>query len=554
MPDTSPSTTEQRLVQVLLRATQTALRCRMRSSSEVVRREADAALELAFAPVWERVTALEFGVGPDAIQYAGTVVLDASDDQQGLIAAISSAGIVALTLVPGAEIEEIKLVLTAVTAARSSPGHRPTDLLTSLFRADLQHIHYRVDDAHAQRIASASSGRTGTPDVVRETVRQDASAPSIGMSGVVQLEKFDSTLYFLDEREIEYLRSSIDREYARDLALGTLSLLLDILELRTEAGVRDEVIGILADFLPELLREGRFEAVAYLVSGVREVSLEAEALSDPHKEGLDRLRASISHPRAISQLFHALEGGAIAPTPESLGVLLRELRPAAIRRVLTWGDRLSDPRARGAVAEALDSFFTQWPHSLSRMVAAREREVVQASLALASRLKLPEFVETVGALSSHHDEAVRRMAAEALAAMGSSASLRRLSTMAEDVDQDVRVVVYRTFAVRPFRGALRALRHALEDKDLEEKEQREKRALFEAFGAVAGSEGVSDLTSLLGGRNAHGRRVSSHTRACAATALGVVGTRDARAALERAADDRDPLVRQAVSDALRGNR
>ena len=237
------------------------------------------------------------------------------------------------------------------------------------------------------RIASAEVDRAGAPEVIRETVRQDAAVPAAAPLGVVRLEKFDSTLYFLDEREIAYLKSSIDQEYARDPALSTLALLFDILELRTEAPIREEVIEILTDFLPELLSGGQFESAAHLISGVREVSRGAAELTESQKNALDRMRASISRPQALAQLFHALDGGGVEPTPESMGVLLRELRPAAIRQVLAWSARLSDPDTRHAVALALDSFFTEWPLGLSRMVNAPERDVVQAGLELIDILK-----------------------------------------------------------------------------------------------------------------------------------------------------------------------
>jgi len=48
-----------------------------------------------------------------------------------------------------------------------------------------------------------------------------------------------------------------------------------------------------------------------------------------------------------------------------------------------------------------------------------------------------------------------------------------------------------------------------------------------------------------------GKKEDPETRACAATALGKVRTPEARAVLERAAHDKEPLVRNAVSRALR---
>jgi HEAT repeat protein len=229
------------------------------------------------------------------------------------------------------------------------------------------------------------------------------------------------------------------------------------------------------------------------------------------------------------------------------------MRPEAIRQMLAWSDRLSDVAIRAAVVGALEGFFSEWPQALSRMFEAPEREVIQAGLGLAGRLKHPDFVDIVGEVAGHEDPRVRLAVAETLALIGSAPALRRLTPMGEDGDRDVRLVVYRTLATRPFRPAFGTLQRAIASRDLEERGQREKRALFEAFGRIAGPEGPPVLEPLLRGRNPSGQRPSAHTRACAAIALGLVDTPDARAALSRAASDKDPLVRSAVGAALRGD-
>ena len=46
-------------------------------------------------------------------------------------------------------------------------------------------------------------------------------------------------------------------------------------------------------------------------------------------------------------------------------------------------------------------------------------------------------------------------------------------------------------------------------------------------------------------------KVDPETRACAAAALGRIGTAEARSALEKSAGDKDPLVKNAVAKALK---
>ena len=62
---------------------------------------------------------------------------------------------------------------------------------------------------------------------------------------------------------------------------------------------------------------------------------------------------------------------------------------------------------------------------------------------------------------------------------------------------------------------------------------------------------ASLLDRLLNGRRRLLKRETPEIRACAAMALGRVGTPVARAALLKASDDASPMVRNAVANALR---
>jgi len=546
---------EPTLVQALLQSGLSVMRAYRLGDGPADASEAETGLRRSFDALWARVQQVDLQLEPEAARVGGQVVLRADEDSEALLAVLSEAGIGRLVIRAGAEMEEARLFLAAVVAATRN-GIDGSGLLTALFRADLEHIDYEQaagaePPASTPKIAGPQQQPTQEPEAVRQAVRRDASTPD---AGVVRLEKFDSTLYFLDQREIEYLKSAIDREYSQDRALNALDLLLDILESRSEASVRAEVLAILRDFLPALLVEGRFEAVARLVAGTREATREAVGLEADHKEALDRLRSSVSGRAALTQLFHAMEAGAVAPTTQSMDVLLRELRPTAVREVLTWGERLSDPETRAAVVEALDAFFKQWPHGLSRILNAEQRDVVRAGLVLAGRLKLTEFVDIVSEIADHRDAGIRRQVAKTFAAISTAPALRGLLRMAADPDAEVRTIVYRTFTARPSRGAFGTFERALTQSDLEARGQKEKRTLFEAFGSVAGPEGIAVLEPLMRGRNPSGRRPSAHTRACAATALGIIGTPAARSLLQTFAQDRDPLVRSAVGAALRGER
>ena len=77
-------------------------------------------------------------------------------------------------------------------------------------------------------------------------------------------------------------------------------------------------------------------------------------------------------------------------------------------------------------------------------------------------------------------------------------------------------------------------------------------ALFEAYGTICGDAGVGELDQLLNARGLLGARESAEVRACAARALGLINSAVANAALQRAAETKDIVVRSAVARAMKG--
>jgi hypothetical protein len=88
---------------------------------------------------------------------------------------------------------------------------------------------------------------------------------------------------------------------------------------------------------------------------------------------------------------------------------------------------------------------------------------------------------------------------------------------------------------------------AIKDADL-----TEKMALFEAYGALSGDTGIGFLDNILNGKGFLGRREDSELRACAAMALGRIGTNQAMASLRQSQGEKDVVVRNAVNRALKG--
>jgi hypothetical protein len=170
-----------------------------------------------------------FAVDAEGLSWDGERVIT-RDEAPGLVGTLADTGIATLTIVPGAELEEIPLFLTVLHRAQALTPEDEDDLLTLLWRQDFDRIHYKLAVGGTEPDIEVEKGEKGEKDsmlldlevldlapaeIVREQVRQEATAPET-QRGVVQLKKFDSTLYFLDQPEIEYLRAAIERDYAQN--------------------------------------------------------------------------------------------------------------------------------------------------------------------------------------------------------------------------------------------------------------------------------------------------------------------------------------------------
>ena len=102
-----------------------------------------------------------------------------------------------------------------------------------------------------------------------------------------------------------------------------------------------------------------------------------------------------------------------------------------------------------------------------------------------------------------------------------------------------------------YRPAAATLAGIVKGREIRGADISEKVAVFQAYGMVAETDGLTLLDSLLNGKGFLGKREPTEIRAAAALALGQIAGNDARASLMKAAQDEDPVVRSNVNRALR---
>jgi hypothetical protein len=546
-----PPPFEPALVEELLRLFGKAARAhQLYLPNNPIYKSAHDALRAGFVPVWEETDELTISFTESEVKWEGLAVLsEGSRGSDSLPWLFYKDGVRELRFLRGFEAEELDKLLGIMQRVRkASPDE--DDLLTLLWEGDFVFLRYRYVDLTLETAPVLAEGEYIRSDDDADTPEEPEDAPA--RAGVVNMSDFDGTLYFLDEREIEYLQTEVDREYRSDLRGNVIAILLDIFEQQPATAVRDEVIELLDVLMVHMLSAAQFQNVAYLIRESQLLATRATELTPAHAERLALIPLRLSAPEAVTQLLQSMDEAETLPPTTDLLQLFEQLRGPALATVLEWLAKLLNPKVRPLLEEAAARLASQNTSELVKLIGSPVPGVALEAARRAGALKTPAAVAPLARALAEGDVPLRVAAVQALGEIGSPGALQSLERGLDDAERDVRVAAVRALSSRGYRPVLPKLDAIVKGKALREANLTEKMAVFEAYGGLCGDEGVAALDAMLNGKSLFGRREDSEFRACAAVALGRVNTPRAQESLRRASSEKDVIVRNAVNRALRG--
>jgi HEAT repeat protein len=546
-----PPPFEPALVEELLRLFGKAARAhQLYLPNNPIYKSAHDALRAGFVPVWEETDELTISFTESEVKWEGLAVLsEGSRGSDSLPWLFYKDGVRELRFLRGFEAEELDKLLGIMQRVRkASPDE--DDLLTLLWEGDFVFLRYRYVDLTLETAPVLAEGEYIRSDDDADTPEEPEDAPA--RAGVVNMSDFDGTLYFLDEREIEYLQTEVDREYRSDLRGNVIAILLDIFEQQPATAVRDEVIELLDVLMVHMLSAAQFQNVAYLIRESQLLATRATELTPAHAERLALIPLRLSAPEAVTQLLQSMDEAETLPPTTDLLQLFEQLRGPALATVLEWLAKLLNPKVRPLLEEAAARLASQNTSELVKLIGSTVPGVALEAARRAGALKTPAAVAPLARALAEGDVPLRVAAVQALGEIGSPGALQSLERGLDDAERDVRVAAVRALSSRGYRPVLPKLDAIVKGKALREANLTEKMAVFEAYGGLCGDEGVAALDAMLNGKSLFGRREDSEFRACAAVALGRVNTPRAQESLRRASSEKDVIVRNAVNRALRG--
>ena len=507
----------------------------------------------AFATLWQHTDELDLQVVETQLTWEGRVVLDEHERTSDNIAWLFYMdGIRELKILQGFEEEELAILFDILQRVRKATDD-DDDLLTLMWEREFATLQYRYVDLTAE-------GGPGVESMERAEQKEKILSPAQAEAGlqsknssIAKLDDFDATLYFLDDKEVEYLQGEIKREFSTDLRPAVIASLLDIFEAHKDPTVREEICGLLDYFLLILLSTAQYRNAAYLLREAGVTAGRAPEVLEPQKQRLTQMGELMSDPKPLGQLLQALEESPLRAPQMELDELFGILQPRALETILSWIGRSNNPQLKMLLELAATRLASMYTAELIRLIGSDDEAVVMEAIKRAAALKSAAAVPALGKMLSVGEPEMRVAAVSALTEIGSPGAMQMLERAVADEDREVRIVAVRALGARNARASVPRIEAAIKGKVLRESNLTEKMAFFEAYGLLSGDAGIVLLDGLLNAKGFMGKRDDSEIRACAAMALGKIGSNKAMESLNKASGEKDVIVRNAVSRAIRSS-
>lgn len=514
----------------------------------------------ALGALWRHTALVRVQVTETTLAWQGVTVLDeAEKGSQSLPWTLFKDGVREVTLQQGFEVEEVDWLIEIVLMARRSQ-ELEDDMLTLLWEREFACFGYAYVEtalgADAPLDVAATPGRLAGADMTTGPVAAIAAFKASAASTPAPAANDAASL---THDEAQQLEVAVDEEYRLDLRATVIELLGEIYERRAGDPLRLDVARRFDTMLSYLLSHGHFVAAARLLHEADRLRQQLPGVAADVTARLVAMDAHVNEPGVLAELLTAA-GAADAPGAlvalvalAPLAPLFEHLVPASLEPVIAALAVAPGAPLKALLETTADRLAVQRPAELARVMQSADSGSVRVAARRAGVLQLPETIPSLGRLLASTDRALRAEAVQSLIAIGTPPAIKALERTLTDADAALRVAALRALAEHPSPSFAPRVTQLVSAPEMRALEHRERRALFELYASVAGERSVTTLDALLNAKaGLFGKREDSDVRACAAMALGRVGSAEALAALGRSAADKDPVVKRAVEIALDG--
>ncbi len=504
-------------------------------------------------------------VGKYDLSYKGKVLYENQDIKTSLAFSLYKDGLREIRFMKHLEEWEVQGLIDIL---KQSEQINPSedDIVTMMWERNFVHIRYLATDEFLEEMAVIPPD---TVDAFRKNLvfKPLAHHVEIGLGGegseegadlnealsnvTEELSPFvsDQSVYFLTPTEAEGLRKDVEAEVDPVFASNIMDILFEILILEKEQESYPDAVRTLIKVLDEFLTRGQFVQATDLLKRVF-ILLKTDGLQDWQIGKVGEILLEAGGEVRVARIGKALEREAVRL--EEVNAYLSLLQKNSIQPLVKLLGELKNSKARRVFCDALSEIGKDAIELFVPFMEDRRWFLVRNIVYILGRIGKEESLPYIQKAFNHEENRVRREAVQALGLIGGQKAVGLLVRALTDDDVRIRCMAAINLGKTGRQAGLIPLVEIVQLKDFYKREPVEIKAFFNGIGMAGSDEVVPVLQDLLERKSWFGRGKTDEIRIGAARALAMIGTPDAIAMLEEGKDSKDETLRDACTQALKG--
>lgn len=479
---------------------------------------------------------LAFDVGPDSLSREGDEVYRSEERTDNIALSLYTDGIRRLSFGEGLTMTEM---VDFIDVLRLTPraDSLVDDIVTVLWEKNFEHIGYTV-------VPELAEGNFIPEEflISSEEVEEGPYGASYSDVTVKPVALGLKTEPLTGDEEMALKEELFDVE-EKSSYLSAVGLLLEILQSERDISEFSALADNTGKAMDALLERGDIQSVMQVLRRLREVG---RAVPEPDKR--KAILNVINRAGNIENLRRLFSGGFDIKDVSRYILLLSR---AVIPRMIELLGEIQERKQRRFLCDILIEIGRQDIGVFSEALLDKRWFLVRNIVMILGMMKNPSVVKPLEKVLKHPDARVRKEAVRALEGIQSPETKGAFFTLLADPEPTVRVGSLR--ALKRFKDpdVFIRLKEGASREELKKKAFSEKKELLEALALSGGERAFPLLAELFRKKGLIEKAEVTELRACAAYALGCLGMPEARGLLEKEADSRKPLLREACIKALK---
>lgn len=479
-------------------------------------------------------------VEPFALHYKSFPVYQNRDPVDSLALRLHADGIRFLRFSAGVEQHELSELLEMVIAESSDAPDG--SIVTKLWERRLPHISYLLVEDLAEQDADADLAAPSQ----QEAISRVRAAVQNGAAEAPQV--IGKHLLMLTREEAAALRQARHDEWLRNPLDDLVTIINTVVTAARDEKLFSEYAALSVRSASQLILAGDIERALELLRELHGIARDASRPAEQRRQ-VEQALSTVLCEKTVDYLQDMLDtGGAI--TPLQLAELLRILGRNSIQWTCELLARAAKIGVRRVIIDVLVELGKGDPRLFAPMLSDSRWYLVRNLVLVLSLSGSPLALEMIAVVMSHREVRVRK---EVLGLLEGSSDPRAgtyLLKFLRDESMALRIRALQIISRRKPAAALNALLALTASDSFKTKSLAEKRAVYQAVGALGSSREFEMLRQMLMKRFWLKKGQEKENVVLAAAGLVAMGTPAALQLLEKGARQRKPEVARVIREAM----